>query len=120
MRRRVAEPDRYRDLFSALDDGTSAVRGAGLSYCLASAASGVKTVSTKQFDRILAFDRTLRLITVEPGMTVEALSDFAVAHGCYFPVLPGHPSITIGGCAVSMCTGRRSATSATSPITSKR
>ena len=94
------EPDRYSSLFRALaDDRGCAVRGGGLSYCLASAADGAKTVSTKHFDRILDFDAERRLITVEPGLTVGALNDFVVARGCYFPVLPGHPSITVGGCA---------------------
>jgi hypothetical protein len=94
------EPDRYSSLFRAFtDDRGAAVRGGGLSYCLASAAEGGKTVSTKHFDRILDFDAERRLVTVEPGLTVGALNDFVVARGCYFPVLPGHPSITVGGCA---------------------
>jgi decaprenylphospho-beta-D-ribofuranose 2-oxidase len=94
----LAEPDRYSALFRTFDDGTCAVRGAGLSYCLAGAGEGT-TVSVRHFDRVLAFDPDLRLVTVEPGLTVGALNDFVVERGCYFPVLPGHPSITVGGCA---------------------
>jgi decaprenylphospho-beta-D-ribofuranose 2-oxidase len=93
-------PDRYSTLFRALTgDRGHAVRGGGLSYCLAGAAAHGTTVSMEQFDRVLDFDADRRRVTVESGMTVGALNDFVVARGCYFPVLPGHPSITVGGCA---------------------
>jgi decaprenylphospho-beta-D-ribofuranose 2-oxidase len=96
----VDEPDRYRTLFRALsDDPACAVRGSGLSYCLASSGDDVTTISTRQFSRVLGFDRARRLVSVEAGMTVGDLCDFVVARGCYFPVLPGHPSISLGGCA---------------------
>lgn len=94
------EPDRYRSLQAVLERRSPcAIRGAGLSYCLASAAEGAHTVSVRHFDRILAFDADRRVVTVEPGVTVGDLTDFAVANGCYFPVLPGYPTITVGGCA---------------------
>ena len=93
-------PDRYSALVRTLTTSRAAsIRGGGLSYCLASAADGGTTVSTEQFDRVLGFDADRRLLTVESGVTVGALNDVAVAHDCYFPVLPGHPSITVGGCA---------------------
>jgi decaprenylphospho-beta-D-ribofuranose 2-oxidase len=96
----LKEPDRYSSLFRSLEEHRlCAVRGAGLSYCLASAGEGGTSVSMKRFNRILDFDADARLVTVEPGLTVGALNDFAVAQSCYFPVLPGHPSITVGGCA---------------------
>jgi FAD/FMN-containing dehydrogenase len=96
---RLAEPDRYASLLRSFSgSGSSAVQGAGLSYCLASAVDGGTIVSMRHFDRVLDFDAERRLVTVESGLTVGALHDFAVAHDCYFPVLPGHPSITVGGC----------------------
>lgn len=96
---RLAEPDRYSALFRSLTDAPQcAVRGGGLSYCLAGASDGGTTVSMRLFDRILDFDAERRTVTVEPGVTVGALHDFVVDQGCYFPVLPGHPSITVGGC----------------------
>ncbi len=99
-RTRLEEPDRYAELFRSLDPpGPCSIRGAGLSYALASACDGGTTVSMRHFDRILDFDPAQRSVTVEAGLTVGALHDFAVGAGCYFPVLPGHPSITVGGCA---------------------
>ena len=94
------EPDRYRALVASLDTASPcAIRGSGLSYCLASAGDAVRTVSTRHFDRILGFDPQQRLVTVEAGVTVGDLADFALSKGCYFPVLPGYPTITVGGCA---------------------
>jgi decaprenylphospho-beta-D-ribofuranose 2-oxidase len=96
----LAAPDRYRALRALLDGGEPcAVRGAGLSYCQASAAGGATTLSSRHFDRLLAFDPERLRLTVEPGVTVGDLLRFAVAHDAVFPVLPGHPSITVGGCA---------------------
>ncbi|MGH9227189.1 MAG: FAD-binding oxidoreductase [Acidimicrobiales bacterium] len=95
----LVAPDRYRDLRTVLaGPGPFAVRGAGLSYCQASAADGVTTISTRSFNRFLAFDADRRHLTVEPGVTVGELVRFAVARDAWFPVLPGHPAITVGGC----------------------
>ena len=33
------------------------------------------------------------------GITIGALLRHVVAHGLWFPVLPGHPEISVGGCA---------------------
>ena len=92
-------PDRYRRLFAAMSgDGPCIARGAGLSYCAASAGAGVRSISTQLFNRILAFDDKTGLIVVEPGLSVGDLFEFAVGRGWYPPVLPGHPKITVGGC----------------------
>ena len=95
----LVAPDRYRDLQALLaGPGPFAVRGGGLSYCQASAAQGVTTISTRSFNRLLAFDPERRHLTVEPGVTVGELVRFAVSRGAWFAVLPGHPAITVGGC----------------------
>jgi decaprenylphospho-beta-D-ribofuranose 2-oxidase len=35
---------------------------------------------------------------VESGLSLGALLDFLIPRGFWFPVLPGHPRITVGGC----------------------
>lgn len=96
----VESPDRYRELYQHLRaPGPLAVRGAGLSYTLASAATGATSISSRYFDRFLAHDADRHRVTMEPGVTVGALARFALAHHSHLPVLPGHPSITVGGCA---------------------
>lgn len=99
VRGELARPDRYRHLFAALSaEGPSIARGAGLSYCAASAGDRVRSISSLLFNRILEFDGETGLIVVEPGLSVGDLFEFAVSRGWYPPVLPGHPKITIGGC----------------------
>jgi decaprenylphospho-beta-D-ribofuranose 2-oxidase len=96
----VCAPDGSRSLRDELDgEGPWAVRGAGLSYAQASAASGARTVSSRRLDRFLTFDPERLRLTVEPGVTVGDLVRYSVAHDLMFPVLPGHPAITLGGCA---------------------
>ncbi len=75
------------------------IRGSGLSYCLAGAAPSTPTLSTRGLDRILDFDEQAGTITVESGCTIGALLRHAVDHGFWFPALPGHPEISVGGCA---------------------
>lgn len=95
----LARPDKYGSLYKALSEPKFVIRGAGLSYCLATAAEGATTILTNCFNRILAFDAEAGTITAEPGLTVGELLDFAISRQLYFPVLPGYPQITIGGCA---------------------
>jgi decaprenylphospho-beta-D-ribofuranose 2-oxidase len=95
----LVEPGRYGDLRAVLaGPGPFAARGAGLSYCQASAGDGVTSISTRSFNRLLAFDADRLRLTVEPGVTIGELVRFAVRRGAWFPVLPGHPAITVGGC----------------------
>ncbi len=95
----LVRPDRYRQLFADLSSGAPSIpRGAGLSYCNASGGDGVRSVSALCFDRILDFDAETGLVDVEPGLSVGALVEFALERGWRAAVLPGHPSITVGGC----------------------
>jgi decaprenylphospho-beta-D-ribofuranose 2-oxidase len=95
----LVRPDSYHGLRAVLArPGPFATRGAGLSYCLASAGDGVTSIATRSFNRFLSFDADRLRVAVEPGVTVGELVRFAVGHGAWFPVLPGHPAITVGGC----------------------
>ncbi|NNE75231.1 MAG: FAD-binding oxidoreductase [Acidimicrobiales bacterium] len=101
------EPASYGHLLGLLrSDKARSIRGAGLSYCLASAADGVDCISTGAFNRVLEFDRERRLIRVEPGLAIGDLVSVVCASGLWFPVLPGYPSITIGGCVAMNVHGK--------------
>jgi decaprenylphospho-beta-D-ribofuranose 2-oxidase len=92
-------PDRYRHLFAALAaPGPAIARGAGLSYCAASAGSGVRSVSALPFNRVLAFDGQRGTVTVEAGIRLGDLFRFTTPRGWVLPIMPGHPCITVGGC----------------------
>src|SRR5262249_30999826 len=95
----LLRPDRYRHLLNALRaNGPVIARGAGLTYCGASAGAGVRSVSSLLFNRILDFDGVAGRVRVEPGIELGALYRFAVPRGWILPIMPGHPSITVGGC----------------------
>lgn len=90
-------PDRYRDLYEIINQSSKIIiRGGGLSYCNAGCSDS--TILSQQFNRIEKFDKENGFIIVESGITVGELIAFTAKFGWYFPVLPGHPSITIGGC----------------------
>ena len=96
---RLASPDRLSELERLINEASPlSVRGSGLSYANASAAQDGLSISTKNFDRILDFDADAATVRVEPGLTMGALLRFVVDRELYFPVLPGHPHISVGGC----------------------
>ena len=94
----LVKPDRYRLIDAALKGpAPSIAQGAGLSYCLASAGEKTVSVSMGAFDRILAFDPDRQIIEVECGMSLGHLLAFLIERDFWFPVLPGYPTITVGG-----------------------
>lgn len=93
----LLRPDRFRQLFTSLSNPNVIARGSGLNYCMASAIAGGRGVLSTQFNRFLAFDSDKRVISVESGITMGELLEFAVTHNLMPPVLPGYPTITVGG-----------------------
>jgi len=92
-------PDRYRQLFAELSSPRLLItRGAGLTYCAASAGENVVSVDARNFNRILEFDPTTGCVTVEAGITLGDLYRFTVPRDWILPVMPGSPTITVGGC----------------------
>lgn len=100
--------DKYRNLEKAMQTAGAPMipSGAQLSYGLSFAGPGIISLSTEIFNRILEFDPMKETITVESGMTLWDLLTFLVSKGFWFPVLPGYPSITIGGCLGSNVHGK--------------
>ncbi|MBK7792755.1 MAG: flippase-like domain-containing protein [Betaproteobacteria bacterium] len=99
-------PDRYRHLEADLGGGKRIARGAGLSYSAASFGEGVVVQEMSSFNRVLAFDRDQRTVRVEAGLTVGDLLVWAGRNGLSFPVLPGYPLITVGGCIAADVHGK--------------
>ncbi len=92
-------PDRYRQLFAELSSPRLLIpRGAGLTYCAASAGENVVSIDARSFNRILEFDPATGQVTVEAGISLGDLYRFTVPRGWILPVMPGSPSITVGGC----------------------
>lgn len=95
----VYRPDRYRDLkqiVSALP--SSSLKGAGLSYALASAKTETPTIDLKCFNRLLEFNQNTGLLKIEAGARLGETLAWSVKRGFNISILPGHPDITVGGC----------------------
>jgi hypothetical protein len=103
----VQRPEKYSQLLSAITNSTRCIaRGAGLSYCAASGGNNLVSIDLTRFNRILALDEASRLVKVEAGISVGILLQFLIPKGWYFPVLPGYPTITIGGCIANNIHGK--------------
>ena len=99
-------PDRYRHLEANFGGGIRIARGAGLTYSAASFGEGVVVQEMTAFDRLLEFDESRNTIRVEAGCRLERLVKWAAHSGLCLPVLPGYPSITVGGCVAADVHGK--------------
>ena len=91
-------PDRYRHLEIDFGDQPRIPRGGGYSYSAASFGEGSLVQEMVEFNRFLEFEPVAKTVKVESGMTIGTLMLWAIKRELYFPVLPGYPDITIGGC----------------------
>ena len=91
------KPVDHTDLIKTLR-GPLIARGAGMSYCNATAVEGGLTLDMSSFNRIISFDTEQGYITVEAGICIGELNNRVITQGWQMPVLPGYPMITVGGC----------------------
>jgi len=91
-------PDRYRHLEMDFGSQPRIARGGGYSYSAANFGEEILVQEMGGFDRFLNFDPARKTVKVEAGMPLGKLMEWAMKRGMYFPVLPGYPEITIGGC----------------------
>jgi len=99
-------PDRYRHLEMDFGSRTRIVRGGGYSFSAAGFGEQTLVQEMNNFDRFLDFDPSLKTVKVEAGMPLGKLMDWAMQRGLYFPVLPGYPEITVGGCVAADAHGK--------------
>ncbi len=72
-------------------------RGLGRSYGDVAQNGGGLVVDMTALDRILAIDDADATVTVEAGISLDALMRAALPHGLWVPVLPGTRQVTVGG-----------------------
>ena len=72
-------------------------RGLGRSYGDVAQNGGGLVVDMTALDRILAIDDANATVTVEGGVSLDALMRAALPHGLWVPVLPGTRQVTVGG-----------------------
>lgn len=84
-------------------------RGGGTGTNGQSLTSGVIVDCSRHMNRVLAFDRDARTITVEPGMVLDQLNAFLKPHGLFFPPTVSTASrATIGGMIATDASGKGS------------
>jgi decaprenylphospho-beta-D-ribofuranose 2-oxidase len=105
----VQRPDRYRLLDALPADTRRITRGGGVSYVAASFGQDAVSQQFDAFDRLLAFDPEGGRLTVEAGARIGDVQRFALAHGWYLAVAPGHPRASIGGCIAADVHGKNPA-----------
>ena len=72
-------------------------RGLGRSYGDVAQNAGGLVVDMTALDRIVAIDDVNATVTVEGGVSLDALIRAALPHGLWVPVLPGTRQVTVGG-----------------------
>lgn len=102
-------PDRYSHLEQVDPEVHRIARGRGYSYSAASFGSDSLVQDMSLFNRFLHFDEGASTLTLEPGVTLQALMVWAASKNLYFPVMPGYPLITVGGCVAVDAHGKNPA-----------
>jgi decaprenylphospho-beta-D-ribofuranose 2-oxidase len=102
----LQRPDRYRHLEADFGRAKRIARGAGLSYAAASFGCESIVQQMSAFNRLLAFDPHRLTLHVEAGAAIGLLAFWAARRQLSVPILPGYPSITVGGCIAANVHGK--------------
>lgn len=101
---RLFQPDNATDLTAYApapdgDDSTKYIsRGAGMSFAAASFGDGITSIDLTRMNHVRELLPKESLCTVEGGVPVGAFLEFLLRQGFYGSIIPGYPTITIGGC----------------------
>ena len=100
-------PDKYKEIeiISSKFDNIITM-GSCNSYTPASFRKNALSIQLTKFNRIIEFDKSQKLITVEAGIMLSDLFNFTLARGLWVPQIPGYPTITIGGAIASNSHGK--------------
>jgi FAD/FMN-containing dehydrogenase/Fe-S oxidoreductase len=84
-------------------------RGAGTSQCGQTVGAALVIDGSKFLNKVVAFDKDARTVTVEPGIVLDQLNEWLKPHGLWFPVdVSTSAQATIGGMAGNNSCGARS------------
>jgi FAD/FMN-containing dehydrogenase/Fe-S oxidoreductase len=110
----IVVPRDQADLLTALDIARGEnlpvlMRGAGTSQCGQTVGAALVIDSSKWLNRVIAFDKEARTVTVEPGIVLDHLNAWLKPHGLWFPVdVSTSAQCTLGGMAGNNSCGSRS------------
>lgn len=105
---RPRDAEQIADVFAEVRaaGGSLALRGAGRSYGDASTSVGGRVLDLSAMNRILAFDPTTGVATVEPGVTVRDLWRHVIPYGYWPMVVSGTMAVSMGGAAAMNIHGK--------------
>jgi FAD/FMN-containing dehydrogenase/Fe-S oxidoreductase len=84
-------------------------RGAGTSQCGQTVGAALVIDASKFLNKVVAFDKDARTVTVEPGIVLDHLNAWLKPHGLWFPVdVSTSAQATIGGMTGNNSCGARS------------
>ncbi|MDB5862214.1 MAG: lactate dehydrogenase [Betaproteobacteria bacterium] len=94
----------------AIDAGVPVVpRGGGTSQCGQTVGAALVIDVAKHLNKVVAFDRDARTVTVQPGIVLDHLNAYLKPHGLWYPVdVSTSAQATIGGMAGNNSCGSRS------------
>ena len=102
----VARPERMGALVNAGQDAQAPAIGRCRSYGDAALNDGGRAIDMTRLDRVIAFDETTGLVTVEAGAMIGDLGMAFAGRGWIPPVMPGTGFATIGGCIANDVHGK--------------
>jgi FAD/FMN-containing dehydrogenase len=85
---------------------TEACIARGNGRCYGDAALAPTVISTRKFDKLLAFDTHAGIVHCQAGVTLAELLEVVVPRGWFLPVTPGTKYITVGGAVASDVHGK--------------
>lgn len=97
---RLARPlsdEQMQELVAAANGRGLIARGLGRSYGDAAQNGGGLVLDQTARDRVLAFDEQTGVVSVESGVSLDALMREFLPRGWFVPVTPGTRQVTVGG-----------------------
>ncbi len=99
-------PDRFSHLESPDSTAHRIPRGGGYAYSAASFGENSLVQEMTCFNRFLEFNAEKLTLKLEVGVRLIDLMEWAIPRQLHFPVLPGYPLITVGGCVAADVHGK--------------
>jgi decaprenylphospho-beta-D-ribofuranose 2-oxidase len=103
---RHQRPDRFSHLESPGGEEYRIPRGGGYAYSAASFGEQSLVQEMTCFNRFLEFNPGNLTLKLEAGVRLVDLMEWALPRQLHFPVLPGYPLITVGGCVAADVHGK--------------
>jgi FAD/FMN-containing dehydrogenase/Fe-S oxidoreductase len=104
------EDDALTALRIAIDAGVPVLpRGGGTSQCGQTVGAALVIDVSKHLNKVVAFDKDARTVTVQPGIVLDHLNAYLKPHGLWYPVdVSTSAQATIGGMTGNNSCGSRS------------